>query len=431
MAARFRACQRCPGNDRHKRSLRVSWNAADGRRDLILGGLHAKQMPEPADKRTRLRFLRVQHGTAWSLGDLTNSTKYRVRSGTAQAETDGRGGEYRRFSLSRWRLVRFDLRNLSSAGLVNLRLTDMYGNYISFVRAGDGHGYYKENSLVRDLGPGTYFIHVTDQSSGASRTPRYQLRYRREPTPPRGTTHATAWYIGNLTSIIGKYRNKYATVHQGIRYDLIDTDYRRFTLTETRTIRFELRRLSHTVSDSFFASLRLGIEDANGRRVGGGLSNTSLGRDAIDDVVLGPGTYYITVNAYHIRDKDDTMRYHLRYLTKAATGPPRQSLWRDDAVAAGPASRLDEKRHLANAGGSSPPEGAGTPAAQQYLPRCNFQRQVRVCTGVLAGQPSTDMFPAEFWCVHAGQQPMPALTQRRPGTVSLRSGKLGDERRNP
>ena len=65
----------------------------------------------------------------------------------------------------------------------------------------------------------------------------------------------------------------------------------------------------------------------------------------------GPGTYYITVNAYHIRDKDDTMRYHLRYLTKTATGPPRQSLWRDDAVAAGPASRLDEKRHLANAGG--------------------------------------------------------------------------------
>ena len=291
------------------------------------------------------------HGTAWSLGDLTHATRYRVRSGTAEAETDGRGGEYRRFSLSRWRLVRFDLRNLSSAGLVHLRLTDLYGKGVSWVRAGDGHGYFKENSLVRDLGPGTYFIHVADHSSGASRNPRYQIRYRRDPTPPRGTTHATAWYIGNLTRIIGKYRNKYATVHQGIRYDIIDTDYRRFTLTETRKIRFELRRLSHTVSDGFFARLKLGIEDANGRRIGGGKSNTSLGRDAIDEVVLGPGTYYITVNASHIREKDDTMRYHLRYLTKAATGTPRQSLWRDEAVAAGPVSRLDERRHLASTAG--------------------------------------------------------------------------------
>ena len=288
-------------------------------------------------------------GTAWYLGDLTNSTAYRVRTGTAREEV--RGGDYRRFTVSRWRVVRFDLRNLSSAGLVHASLLDLNGESVSWVRAGDGRGYYRENSLVRELRPGTYFINVEDHSSGASRNPRYQIRYRRKPTPPRGTTHATAWYIGNLTRIISKYRNKYATVHQGIRYDIIDTDYRRFTLTETRKIQFELRRLSHTVSDSFFASLELGIEDANGRPLGGGLSNTSLARDAIDEVVLGPGTYYITVNAYHIREKDDTIRYHLRYLTKEATGSPGQSLWHDDALAASPASRLDERRHLANAGG--------------------------------------------------------------------------------
>ena len=291
------------------------------------------------------------YGTSWNLGDLTNSTAYRVRTGTARGRSEGSGrglSPLHPVSLARSPVrVAQPLREGDGAGEPARPL-----RAIHLGRSRGRRSRLLQGEFARpELRPGTYFIHVDDISSRGSGNPRYQLRYRREPTPPRGTTHATAWYIGNLTRIIGKYRNKYATVHQGIRYDIIDTDYRRFTLTETRNIRFELRRLSHTVSDSFFARLKLGIEDANGRRVGGGKSNTSLGRDAIDEAVLGPGTYYITVNASHIREEDDTMRYHLRYLTKAATGTPRQSLWRDEAVAAGPVSRLDERRHLASTAG--------------------------------------------------------------------------------
>ena len=290
-------------------------------------------------------------GTAWYLGDLTGAYAYRTRSGTAREEVRGRGGDYRRFKLTRWRVVRFTLRNLSRAGLVRTSLLDLYGGSISDVRAGDDRGYYAENSLVRELRPGTYFIHVDDLVIGGVRNPRYQLRYRREPTPPRGTTHATAWYIGNLTRISRKYRNKYATVHQGHRYDEIDTDYRRFTLNETRNIRVELRRLSFTVDDEFFAGLVLGVEDEHGRQVGGGQSNTSIATNAIDEVRLGPGTYYIRVSGYHLKGKDETIRYHLRYLTRAATGTPARPPWRDQPMSAGPAPGLDESRLLAGAGG--------------------------------------------------------------------------------
>ena len=292
------------------------------------------------------------YGTSWNLGDLTDSTAYRVRTGTAREEVRGRGGDYRRFTLTRWRVVGFALRNLSRAGMVRVSLLDLYEQRISDVRAGDGRGYLTENSLLRDLRPGTYFIHVDDISFGASRNPRYQLRYRREPTPPRGASHATAWYIGNLTRAGGKFRNKYATVHQGNRYGERDTDYRRFTLTETRTMRIELRRISFTARDGFFAGIHLGVEDAHGRSVEDDLPfSGTRGHMTTYQSRLGPGTYYIWVRGGHLLGESETIRYHLRYRTLPESGASGQSLWRDDTVSAGSASRLDERRSLANPGG--------------------------------------------------------------------------------
>ena len=282
-------------------------------------------------------------GTAWYLGDLTSATTYRVRSGTAD-----RDGVYRRFTVAKWRVVRFELRNLSSSGRpARVRLLDLYGRHIDYsLEYRDG-----KVPLLRDLRPGTYFVFVDNNTTAASPV-RYQLRYRREPTPPRGASHATAWYIGNLTRAGGKFRNKYATVHQGNRYGERDTDYRRFTLTETRTMRIELRRISFTARDGFFAGIHLGVEDAHGRSVEDDLPfSGTRGHMTTYQSRLGPGTYYIWVRGGHLLGESETIRYHLRYRTLPESGASGQSLWRDDTVSAGSASRLDERRNLVSAGG--------------------------------------------------------------------------------
>ena len=283
-------------------------------------------------------------GTAWYLGDLTSATTYRVRSGTAD-----RDGLYRRFTVAKWRVVRFALRNLSSSGRpARVRLLDLYGRPIDdSLEYGDGRV-----PLLRDLRPGTYFVFVDNNTTAASPV-RYQLRYRREPTPPRGASHATAWYIGNLTRAGGKFRNKYATVHQGNRYGERDTDYRRFTLTETRTMRIELRRISFTARDGFFAGIHLGVEDAHGRSVEDDLPfSGTRGHMTTYQSRLGPGTYYIWVRGGHLLGESETIRYHLRYRTLPEPAASGQSLWRDDSVAAAPASGLNERRQLASAGGA-------------------------------------------------------------------------------
>ena len=259
--------------------------------------------------------------TAFSIGDLTGARSYRTRSGRVNHAEQGT--IYRRFTLTRWRTMRFVLRNLTANA--DLFLEDQFGWVLqSSTRSGRA-----QETIVRELGPGTWYVRV---NAGASGDIGYQLQYRREPDPARGWTHQTAWYIGNLTNVTA-YRTKSGSVNQ--RFD--DVDYRRFRLTETRTLRFELRNLT--------ADADLYLEDASGQVLGSSTRSGTAGESVVRE--LGPGTWYVRVDA----NASGSIRYRLRYRTDAATTASAQSLWRDDAMAAGPAPRLDESRRLASAGG--------------------------------------------------------------------------------
>ena len=258
---------------------------------------------------------------AFSIGDLTGARSYRTRSGRVNHAKQGT--IYRRFTLTSWRTMRFVLRNLTANA--NLYLEDEFGWVLqSSTRSGRA-----QETIVRELGPGTYYVRV---NAGASGDIGYQLQYRREPDPARGWTHQTAWYIGNLTNVTA-YRTKSGSVNQ--RFD--DVDYRRFRLTETRTLRFELRNLT--------ADADLYLEDASGQVLASSTRSGTAGETVVR--ALGPGTYYVGVDA----NASGSIRYQLRYRTDAATTASAQSLWRDDAMAAGPAPQLDENRRFASAGG--------------------------------------------------------------------------------
>ena len=240
------------------------------------------------DIRYQLRY-RVQtspdgqtRATAFNIGNLTDLTATRTRSGTVNSSSNP--SDYRRFTLTEARTMRFELRNLSANA--DLYLESGSGRFLQTTTA-TGRSV---DTIVRTLAAGTYYIRVFARDTG---TIRYQLRYRAQ-TSPDGQTRETAFSIGNLTDLPST-RARSGTVNSGSN----PRDYRRFTLTATRTLRFELRNLS--------ANADLGIEDTFGRQL---QSSTRTGT-AADAVVLtlNAGTYYVRVDA---RDAG-TVRYQLRY----------------------------------------------------------------------------------------------------------------------
>ena len=83
--------------------------------------------------------------TAYSIGNLTGARSYRTRSGTVNHTEQGT--IYRRFTLTRWRTMRFVLRNLTANA--NLYLEDEFGWVLqSSTRSGRA-----EETIVRELGP--------------------------------------------------------------------------------------------------------------------------------------------------------------------------------------------------------------------------------------------------------------------------------------
>ena len=173
----------------------------------------------------------------------------------------------------------------------------------------------------------------------------YELRYRREPTPPRGSTHRTAWYIGELANVTEE-RAKSGRVDR--RFD--DEDYRRFRLAETRALRFEL--LDLTANGDLF------LEDENGRV----LQRSAASGRSQETIVrkLAPGTYYVRVDA----DDDGIIRYRLRYGVESESGGgaalssspsvsstaslavTSQGLWRYDGAMAGGTPWRNERDQL-------------------------------------------------------------------------------------
>ena len=217
--------------------------------------------------------------TAFGLGNLAGADTFRTRSGTVNG-----ADVYRKFTLTRWRTMRIELRELS--GNADLYLESASGRVLQSSKLSGTAA----ESIVRELAPGTYYIRVDPVSSGDI---GYEVRYRWDERP-KGRTHQTAWYIGNLTNVTS-YRAKVGTVNK--RFDA--SDYRRFRVAATGTMRFALSNLS--------ANADLYLEDENGnvlrssRRSGTG--SESFTRE------LAAGTYYVRVNAID----DGTIRYQLRY----------------------------------------------------------------------------------------------------------------------
>ena len=191
---------------------------------------------------------------------------------------------YRKFTLTRWRTMRIVLRELS--GNADLYLESASGRVLQSSKLSGTAA----ESIVRELAPGTYYIRVDPVSSGDI---GYEVRYRWDELP-KGWTHQTAWYIGDLTNVTS-YRAKVGTVNK--RFDA--SDYRRFRVAATGTMRFDLSNLS--------ANADLYLEDENGtvlrRSRRSGTGSESFTRE------LAAGTYYVRVNAID----DGTVRYQLRY----------------------------------------------------------------------------------------------------------------------
>ena len=220
--------------------------------------------------------------TAFSIGNLASVTSPRIRSGTVN--TASNPTDYRRFTLTETRTLRFELRNLSANA--DLRLENAFGGLLQ----GSALSGTSVDTIVRTLNAGTWYIRVDARETG---TVRYQLRYRVQTTPD-GWTRETAYNIGNLTGVTST-RTRSGTVSTASN----PTDYRRFTLTESRTMRFELRNLS--------ANADLRLENA----AGGWIQGSTLAGTSVETIVrtLTAGTYYIRVDA---RDTA-TIRYQLRY----------------------------------------------------------------------------------------------------------------------
>ena len=247
--------------------------------------------------------------TAYNIGNLANATSTRTRSGTVS--TTSNPTDYRRFTLTEARTMRFELRNLSANA--DLRLEYAAGGWIQ----GSTLAGTSDETIVRTLAAGTYYIRVDARETSAI---RYQLRYRVQTTPD-GWTRETAFNIGNLTSLASARTRPGTVTAAGNR-----SDYRRFTLTDTRTVRFELRGLSGNAD--------LYLEDEAGRS----LQYSTMSGTSVDSIVrtLDAGTWYIRVDG---RDSS-VVRYQLHYRLQST----RDGRTRETAVDLGDLTGLASTR---------------------------------------------------------------------------------------
>ena len=271
------------------------------------------------------------HDAPYQLGNLTNLRTLGSRSGDVNAinNTD----DYYRFTLTHKRTMFFRVSNLIHD--VDLFLEDESGQTLASARGGST----TEDSIVRELVPGTYFVRVNAESDLPS---TYLLAYQTQ-----GLTRDTAHSIS-----FSRFRT----------YSHSDT------LNRAENKRWDYFRLSFSGSYAYTLSLTLTnltgnadvfLEDANGRLLtssrNAGAAEESISRE------LRPGTpYYIRVEV----QQSGLVGYRLnwratdyRYVglssgsTAAASTAFTPQVWNDNPLSAPPASTLDERRPFANAAG--------------------------------------------------------------------------------
>ena len=247
------------------------------------------------------------------LGDLTEANRYFWRTDSVSVGED----DLYRFTLAEARGVWMFMDDLSADA--DLSLLNSSGQELAASRNGDTYF----DSLYPALDPGTYYIRVNAVADGDI---DYALS---NPTFPLAD-------LGDLTSLTADHMQQGAVAWQDNALDGF-----RFTLTDTRTLYFELHGLN---ADS---DVDLHLFKISGEFI----DNSTRGAGAIDRIVreLDAGAYYVAVDAR----EDGLFGYKLHYGSALTLSPnsaaPTQPLWRNEMA---PALRPDErKRQFESAGG--------------------------------------------------------------------------------
>ena len=220
----------------------------------------------------------LRYSREFELGDLTSQESPETHSDdVTQAVND-----IFRFSLTWPTEMYFELKNLSADA--DLFLLDSSGIELDRSELGGT----ASDTISRLLTPGTYYVRVDAYDAG---TIDYNLRYRRE----GGLPDVSLVDLGDLTSQTSA-RTSSGTVDRTDN----DKDYFRFTLTEESVMGFTLNGLS---ADADLYLLNYSHEEIARSQLGG-TENESIVRE------LGPGTYYVSVNAYDTGAIDYTLRYN-------------------------------------------------------------------------------------------------------------------------
>ena len=219
----------------------------------------------------------LRYSREFELGDLTSQESPETHSDDVTQAVD----DIFRFSLTWPTEMYFELKNLSADA--DLFLLDSSGIELDRSELGGT----ESDTIVRLLHPGTYYVRVDAYDTG---TIDYNLRYRRE----GGLPDASLVDLGDLTSLASA-RTSSGTVHRTDN----DKDYFRFTLTEESVMGLVLNGLS---ADADLYLLNYSHQEiANSQR--GDTDDESIIR------LLGPGTYYVRVDAFAA----GTIDYNLLY----------------------------------------------------------------------------------------------------------------------
>ena len=250
----------------------------------------------------------LRYSREFDLGDLTSQESPQNHSDDVTPAVN----DTFRFSLTWPTEMHFELKNLSADA--DLFLLDSSGIELDRSELGGT----EDDTISRLLTPGTYYVRVDAYDAG---TIDYNLRYRRE----GGLPDVSLVDMGDLTSLASA-RTSSGTVDRTDN----DKDYFGFTLTEESVMGFTLNGLS---ADADLYLLNYSHEELASSQ-GGDTEDESIIRQ------LGPGTYYVRVDAF----ATGTINYNLRYSSTQDTG-------QDTATAT--ATPLDVV--------SSPPEPGQTP----------------------------------------------------------------------
>ena len=289
----------------------------------------------------------------FELGDLTNARNVRTTTGRVNEsvnETSLFRRNHYRFTLTNTSRLRFELRDLTQNA--DLYLADRIGNllYSSGYSRSRNSGLTGE-TITWTLAPGTYYIQV--EANAGNATIDYLFRYSNNSAIP-GRRRVSAFDLGNLNNA-ADFRTRTGRVNATANEtSLYHRNFYRFTLTETRTVRIELRNLTQN-ADLYLVD-RIGnllYSSGYSRSRNSGLSDETI------TWTLAPGTYYIQVEA---NAGGTTIDYQLRYRSSTTTsssaarsattpGVP-QPLWHDDAVGSASTLQSEGRRLIGSTGGS-------------------------------------------------------------------------------